>query len=68
MATNQQGNLENCGNVLHYPKATRNILSLNNINKKSLIVDDSENGDIFIVINTRPKRHLMIFTVDNGGI
>ena len=45
-----------------------NILSLSNIKKKINIIYDSNNVDRFIVINTRPGRKYIIFTVSNDGL
>ena len=68
LTTNKQGHLRNYGNVLYHTKAISNILSLSNIKKKNRIIYRSKNGDNFIVINTRPVGHGMIFTAKNDGL
>ena len=39
-----------------------NILRMKNVKKKNRVIYDSENKEIFIVINIRPGGHIMIFT------
>ena len=57
----------NDGNVWYYPKSISNIPSLRNIKNKNCIIYKSENGDRFILINTRPGVHDMIFTAKKDG-
>ena len=65
LATNQQGHLNNYGNLWYHLKAIRNIPSLIYVQNKKRIIYDSENGYIVIVINTKPGVHNMIFTSNN---
>ena len=60
--------MENYGNVLYYPKDISNILSISNVSKKNLTIYNSKNGEMFIVINTRPGGLNMMFTARNDGI
>ena len=64
LTKNQQGHMKNYENVWYHPKAISNILSLRNSKKKNRIIYDSDNGDRFIVINTIPGVHYMIFTAN----
>ena len=68
LQTNQHGKFNNYGNVWYQPKAIINILSLRNAKRKNIIIYDSDNGDIFIVINTRPGGYYIIFTLNKGGL
>ena len=58
LTINQQGHLNNYGNIWYHPKAIRYILSMSNIKKKNHIIYDSKNEDRFIVINTRHVGHI----------
>ena len=68
LITNQQGHLNNYGTVWYHPKATIKTLSMKNLNKENHIIYDSNNWDIFIVINTRSGGHGMIFTLKTYGL
>ena len=65
---NQQGHLDNYGNVQYYLRSIRNILSLRNVNKNNSIIYNSRNVDKFIVINRRPGGHNIIFTAKKYGL
>ena len=65
---NKQVHLKNDGNVWYHPKAISNILSMRNVKMKNCIIYESENGDIFIVINTRPGAKDMILTANKDGL
>ena len=62
LRTNQKGHLNNYGNVCYHPKTISKIRILRNIKKNIHIINDSNNGDRFIVNNTIHGRHNMIFT------
>ena len=65
LTTNQQGHLNNDGNVWYHTKAISNILSMRKINKNNCIIYEYNNGEKFKVINTRTGGHRMIFTSKN---
>ena len=68
LKTNQQEHLKNYRNVWYNTKAISNILSVSKVKKKNCIIYDFDNRDRFIVINTRPVGHNMIFTAENAGL
>ena len=53
LTTNQQGNLRNYVNLWCQTKAISNITSLIRVKNKNRIICESDNGDSFIVTNTR---------------
>ena len=68
LTRNQQVHLMNYRNIWYHSKDMSNILSMRNVNKKNRIIYDSNNGDRFIVINTRSGGHDMIFIARNDGL
>ena len=68
LTMNQQRHLKDYGNIWYHPKSISNILSMSNVKKNNRITYESNNRDIFILINKIPGGHEVIFTENKDAL